>query len=126
VRNGVLNNERLDSVRMNKDHAKTYGSAVILRVKRVAREPKSFRKVIHDFGDVIERVRELFRVRPVAVSEAGIIRRDKVSCDKQSSVSGGVPFPAHGLATEILRASEKPPAPYEKPSRIAAQSKKGA
>ena len=62
---------------MNQDHAKTHGAAVILHVKRVAREPKSFREVIHDFGDVIERVRELFRVRPVAVSEAGIIRRDK-------------------------------------------------
>src|SRR5882762_892186 len=78
VRHSVLDNERLDSLRMNQDHAKTHGAAVILHVKRVAREPKSFREVIHDFGDVIERVRELFRVWPVAVSEAGIIRRDKV------------------------------------------------
>src|SRR5260370_27997889 len=78
VRDGVLNDERLDSLWMNQDNAKTPGAAVILHVKRVAREPKSFREVIHDFGDVIERVRELFRVWPVAVPEAGIIRRDKV------------------------------------------------
>ena len=32
----------------------------------------------HGFGDVIERVREFFRVWPVTVSEAGIIGRDKV------------------------------------------------
>src|SRR6478672_5585029 len=63
---------------MGQGHTKTQGSAVVLHVQRVAREPKIFREVIHDFGDVIERVRELFRVWPVAVSEAGIIRRDKV------------------------------------------------
>src|SRR6266481_9237547 len=78
VRNGVLNNERLYSVRMNQDHAKTHGAAVILHVKRVAREPKSFGEVIHGFGDVIERVRKFFRVWPVTVSEAGVIGRDKM------------------------------------------------
>jgi hypothetical protein len=34
--------------------------------------------MIHHFGDVIERVRELLRVWPVTVSEAGVIGRDKV------------------------------------------------
>src|SRR5712691_12622325 len=37
-----------------------------------------------------------------------------VSCDKKSGVSGDVPFPGRGPAVEILRASQKPPAPYEK------------
>jgi hypothetical protein len=78
VRNGVLNNERLDSIRMGQGHAKTHGAAVILHVKRVARELKSFGEVVHGFGDVIERVREFFRVWPVTVSEAGVIGRDKV------------------------------------------------
>src|SRR5258705_2109894 len=32
----------------------------------------------HGFGDVIERVREFFRVWPVTVSEAGVVGRDKV------------------------------------------------
>src|SRR5260370_38438606 len=63
---------------MDQSHAKTHGSAVILHVKRVAREPNSFGEVIHGFGEVIKRIREFFRVWPVAVSEAGIIRCDKV------------------------------------------------
>ena len=32
----------------------------------------------HDLGVVIERIRELFRVRPVAVAEARVIGRDQV------------------------------------------------
>src|SRR3984893_16367447 len=43
-----------------------------------------------------------------------------VSCDKKSGVSRVVPFPGHGPAVEILRASQKAPAPYEKPARIGA------
>src|SRR5712671_4749013 len=78
VRHGILDYETLDSARMSQGHAKTHGAAVILHVKRVAREPKSFGEVIHGFGDVIERVREFFRVWPVTVSEAGVIRRDQV------------------------------------------------
>src|SRR5580704_1357080 len=63
---------------MAHDHSKTNGAAVILHVKRVAREPKSFAEVIHGFGDAIKRVCEFFRVRPVTVPETGIIGRDKV------------------------------------------------
>ena len=78
MRHSVLDDESLDSIRMGQGHAKTHGAAVILHVKRVAREPKSLGEVIHGFGDVIERVREFLRVRPVTVSEARIIGRDKV------------------------------------------------
>src|SRR5260370_8436739 len=63
---------------MTGDERKAIGPAVVLHVERVSRESERFGKVIHDFGYVVERVRELFRVWPVAVSEAGIIRRDKV------------------------------------------------
>src|SRR5205807_10649289 len=72
----VLNDESLYLLGMGQGHAKTHGAAVILHVKRVAREPKSFGEVIHGFGDVIERVPECFRIRPVAVSEAWVIGRD--------------------------------------------------
>src|SRR6266446_2234520 len=78
VRRSILDNETLDSIRMRQGHAKTHGAAVILHVKRVAREPKSIGEVIHGFGDVIERVREFFRVWPVTMSETGVIGRDKV------------------------------------------------
>ena len=64
--------------RMGQNHAKTHRAAVILHVKRVAREPERFGEVIHDLSDMVERVRELLRVRPVAVSEAWVIGRDKV------------------------------------------------
>jgi len=63
---------------MSQRHAKTHWTAVVLHVQRVAREAERFGEVIHDFGDVIERVRELFRVGPVAVTEAWVIGRDQV------------------------------------------------
>ena len=78
MRHSVLDDQRFDPLRMRQHHAKTNGAAVILHVKRVVREPERLGEVIHDLGDVIERIREFFRVRPVAVSEARIIGRDKV------------------------------------------------
>jgi hypothetical protein len=78
VRHGVLDDERLDPVRMGQGHAKTHGAAVVLHVQRVAREPEPLGEMIHDLGVVIERIREVFRVRPVAMSEAAVIGRDKV------------------------------------------------
>ena len=78
VRHSVLDDESLDPLRMGQSHAKTHGAAVILHVQRVAREPERLGEVIHDLGVVIERIRECFRVRPVAVSEARVIGGDKV------------------------------------------------
>jgi hypothetical protein len=68
----------IDPVRMGQGHAKTHGAAVILHVKRVARERQRFGEVSHNLGVVIERIREFLRVGPVAVSEARVIGRDKV------------------------------------------------
>ena len=76
--NCVLNNESIYTVWVRERHAKTNGTAVILHVKRVARESERFGKVIHDLGDVIERVCEFFRIRPVAVSESWVIRSDEM------------------------------------------------
>jgi len=78
VRHRVLGDESLDPFRMGQGHAKTHRAAVILHVERVARKPERFGEVIHDLGIVMERVREFFRVRPVAVSEARVIGRDQV------------------------------------------------
>ncbi len=78
VRHRVLNDERLDPVRIGQGHAKPHGAAVILHIQRVAREPERFGEVLHDLGIVIERIRKGFRVRPVAVSEARVIGRDQV------------------------------------------------
>jgi hypothetical protein len=78
VRHRVLDDESLHPVRIRQGHAKTHRAAVILHVKRVAREPKRFGEAIHDLGVAIESIREFFRVRPVAVSKAWVIGRDKV------------------------------------------------
>ncbi len=62
---------------MGQGHAKI-GAAIILHVKRVARETERFGEEIYDLGVVIKRIRKFFRLRPVAVSEAKVIGRDKV------------------------------------------------
>src|SRR4029077_11893963 len=85
VRDRVLNNESLYALRMRKCHAKTDRAAVILHVKGVARESECFGEVIHDLGQVIESVREFFRVWPVTVSEAGVIWSDKMIAIGESS-----------------------------------------
>src|SRR5882724_13212582 len=74
----VLNNQSFYTLGVRQCHAKTNRSAVILHVKSKTREPQRFGEVIHDFGDAIERIREFFRIRPITVSEARIIGRDKV------------------------------------------------
>src|SRR5262249_30078418 len=78
VRHRVLDDQSLDPVRMCQGHAKTHWAAVILHVKRVAREAQRFGEVIYDLSAVIERVRKFFRVRPVAMSEARVVGRDKM------------------------------------------------
>ena len=78
VRHGILNDESFDPFRMRQDHAETHRAAVILHVQRVARESERFGKVVHDLGEVIERVREFLRVGPVAMSKARVIGRDQV------------------------------------------------
>ena len=78
MRHSVLDDESLDPLWMGENHTKTHGATVILHVQSVAREPERFGEVIHDLGDVIERISEFFRVRAVAVSEARVVRRDKV------------------------------------------------
>src|ERR1700682_327207 len=78
VRDRVLNNESFYTLRVPKGHAETDRSAVIVHVKRVTREPERISEVIHDLGDVIERVSEFFRIRPIAVSETRVIGRNEM------------------------------------------------
>ena len=63
---------------MNQGQAKTYWAAVVLHVQGVVRKAESLGEVIHDFGVMIERVREVLRIRPFAVSKARIIGRNEV------------------------------------------------
>src|SRR4030088_1598461 len=78
VRRRSLNDDRLDPVRISQRHPKAHGAAIVLHVKRIARKPECFGEAIHDPGAVVERIGEFFWIRPVAVSETGIIWRDKM------------------------------------------------
>ena len=78
MRHSVLHDERFHPIRIRQRHPKTHWHAVVLHVKRVTRKPQRFGKMIHDFRDVIERVREFFRIRPITMTETGIIRRNQM------------------------------------------------
>lgn len=75
---GILHDQCLDSFRMCECHSKADGSTVVLHVEGVAREYERLGEMIHNVGIMVERVRELLRVRPVAVSETRVIRRYEV------------------------------------------------
>ena len=78
MRDRVLDDESLRPFWVCQYHAKADRAAVVLHIKRVVRQPERFGEVVHNLGDVIEGIREFFRVRPVAVSEAWVIGRDKM------------------------------------------------
>src|ERR1700730_14220906 len=63
---------------MRENNTKTNRSAVVLHIKVEVRNPQRFGEMIHHLSDVIKCVSEFFRVRPIAMSEARVIRRDKV------------------------------------------------
>src|ERR1700693_129329 len=69
MRHSILDDESFDAVRMGQGHAKAHGAAVVLHVQRVTREAKSLGEMLCYGCDFVEGVREVFRVRPVAVSE---------------------------------------------------------
>src|ERR1700691_5762284 len=75
---GVLHDQRFDSLRMLQRNAKADGATVVLHVKRVARESERLGEAVHDLSQMIEGVVECLRVRPVTVSEARIIGRYQV------------------------------------------------
>jgi hypothetical protein len=78
VRYSVLDDEGFDSVGMGEGHAKTHGASIVLHVKCIARKPERFGEVIHDDGEMVERVGEFRRGRPVTVAKSRVIWRDKV------------------------------------------------
>jgi hypothetical protein len=58
VRHRVLDDERLDPVRISQRHPKTHGAAIVLHVKRIARKPECFGEALHDLGAVVEGIGE--------------------------------------------------------------------
>lgn len=75
---GILHDESLDPLGMRHDHAKADWPAVVLHVECVPGQREAFSKMRYDLGDMIERIREISRAWPAAVSEAGVVRGDEV------------------------------------------------
>lgn len=78
MRHGILHDEGLDPIRMRQGHTIPHRSAVVLHVKCVAREPERLGEMSHDLRVVIEAVRELLWIRPIAVPEARVVGSYKV------------------------------------------------
>src|SRR5579862_500127 len=78
VGDGVLDDKSLNPLRMCQRHAKPDRATVILHIERVARESKRLSEMVHYFRVMVERIGEFLRIRPVAVSETWIVRRNQV------------------------------------------------
>lgn len=76
VSDRVLDHESLHPLRMRQCHAKTNGSTLVLHIQRVVGQTKRLCKALDHLSNVVKRVVELFRVRPVAMTVAGIVRSD--------------------------------------------------
>jgi hypothetical protein len=63
---------------MRQSEPEAYRSAIVLQLQRVALKMKRLREAFHNLGDVIERIGELLRRRPVAVSESRIVGRNQM------------------------------------------------
>src|SRR5262245_41917565 len=78
VSNGILDNETLHAIRVCQYHAKANPPTVVLHIERAVRQTHRLREIVDHGSDVIERVIEPLRVRPVAVPKPRIIGRDKM------------------------------------------------
>ena len=81
----ILHDQSLHTLRVCQRHAKTNRAAVVLHVERVMRQSQRLREIVHYGRDVVESVIELLRIRPVAMSEARIIRRDQMDICLQAA-----------------------------------------
>ena len=76
MRDGILDNHRLNSSGMSQGHTKTNRAAVVLHEQGVVIQMQLFRKVLYNLRQVIEGVSEAFVIRPGRMSKAGIVRGD--------------------------------------------------
>ena len=74
----ILDDVSLHPLRVCQCHAKANRPTVVLHIQRVVRQAHRLREIVDHGRDVVERIIEQLRVRPVAVSEARVIGRDKV------------------------------------------------
>jgi hypothetical protein len=80
---GVLNDERLEALRMSQRQPESHRTAVILQIERIPLKTERFREMLHHLGDMIKRIGEVLGVRRIAVAEPGIVRRDQMEVSGQ-------------------------------------------
>ena len=78
MRDSVLDDQRLNPIRMRQGHSETDGTPVVLHVQRIAFETERLSELADDLRVVIKRVGERLRIRPLAVAEPRVIRCDQV------------------------------------------------
>src|SRR5437588_9049696 len=78
MRHGILNDQRLNALRVSKSQAKANWPAIVLHVEAVMRQAERLGKMLHHGRNVVEGVRELGMIRPIAMAETRIIRGDQV------------------------------------------------
>src|ERR1700730_5098917 len=78
MRHSILNDERLNALRVSKSQAKANWPTIVLHVEAVMCQAQRFGHMLHHGRDVVEGVRELGMIRPIAMAETRIIRSDQV------------------------------------------------
>ena len=78
MRHGILNDQRLNALRVSKSQAKANWPTIVLHVEVVMRQAERLGKMLHYGRNVVEGVHELCRIRPIAMAETRIIRSDQV------------------------------------------------
>src|SRR5450755_2855688 len=78
MRHSILNDERLNALRVSKSQAKANWPTIVLHVEAVMCQAQRFGHMLRHGRKVVEGVRECGRIRPIAMAETRIIRGDQV------------------------------------------------
>src|SRR5260370_6581357 len=78
MRHSILNDERLNALRVSKSQAKANWPTIVLHVEAVMCQAERPGHMLHHGRNVVEGVRELGMIRPIAMAETRIIRSDQV------------------------------------------------
>jgi hypothetical protein len=78
VGDGILDHEGADLLGMGDGEPKAHGSAIVLHVKDIAPQTERLGEIPNYGRDMVEGVDKLLCTRRVAVSESGVVRRDKM------------------------------------------------
>ena len=84
MRDCILDDDRLDFLRLDNRHAHSHRPAVVVQEQGVAMEIQRLRELLRHLGKKVEGVAELFRAWPGRMSEARKVWRDETIPRAQS------------------------------------------